>query len=551
MSECGVCFEFVFSVCMISSLSLLLLVGGQEWVCLDAYSCNDVNAAIGIIRENFECGGLSSCGDYRSTISGTWVVCSGAQSCQGVIDLGLIPTEGIECSGDRSCVESGMFQVEFSDDDAANGEGYLSMSGNAKILDIKRINCYGSKSCENATIICNNVEECQINCFGGNSCNGLKISSSKVVFDDKGNIFSKHNRTGFDEFWISEYAFLDDNNMYPNPEIYSKATRYQNRYFCDPSHLQFTINCVNDDSKCSHSNVTQLHEARALCCSGDSSCFKSTIKHNSSIILGINDYITDGNIAVIRCDGANSCQNSKIYNGRISGNIYITGLEAGKYSVIEAKWGNIIISSKMGGYLSNIISGNNLFITGSKGLFLSNIDIINNNVYYLSYMGGFGAKHNIIGGVLYCLAYKSCNLITVNDVQNVVCEGKNSCEGGKFNSIRSSLFAMGDDSLNSAIIIANNGWKMSANAHENYFILSVDGDMSQNYSLICKSNMFCFVMCRTVNSCTNLIVTLEDTNSFVLFSCAVGVNCNHGQTIYADSAIPGSGIVFVVVFFLF
>ena len=248
------------------------------------------------------------------------------------------------------------------------------------------------------------------------------------------------------------------------------------------------------------SKIIQTNKESSVCCSGDSSCYNSTIKHIS--ISGVDNYVGNGDISVIRCDGAYSCESCNLINGRINGNILITGYAGGQYSKIEAIDGNIIISSKNGGEGSDIIGGNNLYVTGLRGLRVADINIINNNVYYLASLSGIGAKHNIIGGVLYCLAYQACLYTQINDVQNVVCEGEGSCSYTRFNSMRNSLFAIGDNALNGAKIVANHGRKFNGNIYDNYFILSVNGDMSENYNLTCKSNMFCYVLCGTINSCS-------------------------------------------------
>ena len=509
--------------------------GGADIECFGAYSCYGVNRHY---VEKDACDGLFSCFDTGDIFCDS-LSCNGGQSCSES-RLQTAKQFDINCNGDRSCQDV-QFEKMLSDNDLS-GFGYLSIAG-GEVRDFTNIYCYGAKSCQNLNVICENGDGCTIECLGGNSCDGIRITgNTNSVKDENGNVFVyPYSRTGFHQDFVDKFPFLDVNIMYPDPSSFDASTKGNSDSICNSNEFGSRIEC-GDTKQCSNKNITQRNK-NPICCSGYESCSKSNLEH----LPNNNNIISSASISSIRCDGRRSCWASDITTNGNRGNIYLSGCESGYASKIEAMNGDIIVEGKEGGLLSTIVGGNNIYVTGENGLFSSEIDIINNNVYYLSYWGGFMAKHNIIGGVLYCLAHSACLFIQVNDVENVVCEGVGSCAAAGFDSIRNGLFALGDESLNGARITAN---KVEGDGE---FILYVDGDMTSTYYLTCKSDIICFVLCKTEDACKDLIITRESSTSIVHFFCGSGVNCKQPQIIDPPNPTPGNcnEIGVIMIFFLF
>ena len=151
------------------------------WIeCYGAYSCYKAQSLLSVSSSSSGyvwCWGLSSCakaGIILTKYGG--IECSGERSCAETTMINLQEVYGIYCRGDSACAHSTIISVGYHTMDsnlAAFNTTFIANDTYA--TDENQYLFFGFQSGYNATIICNNHEYgCNVECYG-NGCVGLTL----------------------------------------------------------------------------------------------------------------------------------------------------------------------------------------------------------------------------------------------------------------------------------------------------------------------------------------------------------------------------------------
>ena len=418
--------------------------------CDDAYSCASISINITTFESiSINCYGYKSC--YESSLIGSYngdsfdhdtqIGCSGSYSCADskIIQASTLLCRGLNscnsihaqdtinsdselwCSGEQSCTNSTFFMASAS---TIKCQGYLSCADSIFVFDSASVDVigyyggynstfisaggssvqfWGSHSGYHATVICGLDHICSIDCDGGYACDYVALLCGNETdqytngcqFDvDCSKTSKNYLCPGGHENW----AYFYDNNVNYN------NTYGIRRYNNDNSNNNSNIMQCDDYYQCI-SGFTILN--KSLVCRGTSSCIFDDIVFDIANVRDNYQYNQENNEFVsLTCDGSSSCEN-------IANLIYFNDTSSTSSKLTK----NISISNYFRGY--NAAEN-------------SNLKIVNN------------IKNNGNSINIECNGEKSCQGLTLSNVNNIYCCGSQSCWQTKMINIKGNVWFLLD-----------------------------------------------------------------------------------------------------------
>ena len=174
------------------------------------------------------------------------------------------------------------------------------------------------------------------------------------------------------------------------------------------------INC-DDSYECKSSKFALTTSNGPICCTGSESCFQAVGMTSNN-----NNNNNNNNNVAIRCDSYLGCYYTGDIVGNNGGDVYFTGLGAGRGSdKIETKNNNddIICSGRQSCSEREFLNASNVYCLGYYSCTdLDSIEYIG-NIYAYGYYALEGSEgiSNIFGNI-YCATYKACTETIIDGV---------------------------------------------------------------------------------------------------------------------------------------
>ena len=466
-----VLFLFAFMSLLVASVTSLA-------ECHDAYSC----ALAYISTSRIECYGYHSCHQASlQTTSTIWCIggyscfgatrvyssdgsvqCYGLGSCAMIESIGNI-NEPLYCGAQLACYQSNIHAQSIwcaAERSCANSIAYIERyvwiygylgAQNSTFYSTDSSSdyyFYGPYSGNNATIICGNNHTCSVHCYN-NGCNILSLvcngTCNFVISCDDEAEKSDVCPNGIIMNSTTNFIFLPQVTLSSFAEIYTN-------YVTTPCYTPITnaIHC-DDNKECAYSTSLDTSDIHApICCASYRACasvnnITSIIPLNSSVI----------NSVAIRCDGYASCLYSDHIHAVNGGNIYMSGLLAGRdIDMIE------------------ITQNYDIFCTAynsCRGSTLKN----SNNTYCITYLA---CQYTFIVNVSTVWMYgQSAGLYSyiTGLKDNLYCAGEYSCMNATVSSGGDMIQASGYQVLYMSILVANDNCNVWAVGYQALYFANI------------------------------------------------------------------------------
>ena len=575
----------LFSLNSSSSLAL----NADDVGCKDAYECCHLD----ITHDNYNnvyCDGYFSCCASYSIDASESIECTGSHSCYNSTHIYSISEKGVNCNGYKSCGQVNSITIYDGAQNPQNDKTTLVCNGQESciktniyyygtILRIRGfhavydsiIQLYSSKtnnfinatgamqlyqskiyfetsgtlrlfgvySLNSSYIHCQSHQECEIICYDFGCYGQLKtnmVGDGDFKYQCNYNIISN-------EICESSYSYMDliinSDNLPVIPSI-------------DPNNnvcLNSNINCENRQ-ECEKSTLTSSN-SETICCTASNSCHDSyiTVDMSSTSTSGVSDNANTYNVA-LRCDGSSSCEEAKYIKIIGDGNVYCSGYNSCRASVIKYTDGSGLVNAYCLGegscYGAEIAGISNVYCFEYQSCFAGFIIDINTNVYGFGHQSLYEAVIYDMKKV-YCLSYQSCrnakiaqvnelyilgyqgllqaqlNPQTDNITNNVYCIGYGACWEANLQSTL-NIYASGDYSLYNVYIsglrhlkinsdlrglnlayIYTGIWEHNFNFNKTV-IIDITGTNDEVYNIYCDHNSTCHVVNKLLFVMVNVIL---------------------------------------------
>ena len=284
--------------------------------CRGDYSCRFAPSIVSGSEYPIVCSGYSSCsGDGGNISSNDDLICSGVRSCfYRDNEDSVVSAEGnIYCFGDNSCSSINDAKIKVNDGQSLYCSGYSScLLSNIQSNGNIAVYFLGAYSGEQATVICEEGDECNIVCGGFWSCSGTILNcTGQCVIDcnaDSGcPLVLSANPTTIPTAMPSEATLNPTTNPLQNLN-------------CNTAFECFgqTLASYNDIyaygyKSISNSTVSKFDQ---IFCNGAYGCYESQQLGATSLLFAFGGNSADSmkgiNGKFIACYGSNSCHNSQI-----------------------------------------------------------------------------------------------------------------------------------------------------------------------------------------------------------------------------------------------
>ena len=196
-----------------------------------------------------------------------------------------------------------------------------------------------------------------------------------------------------------------------------------------------------------------------IICSGNASCYQTTITTANNVY----------------CGGMASCQDGSLRD--IGGNVYFYGSTSGSYTDIDGVHGSVYCAS------------------GYQSCYNSEMKNINDDLYGVGYQSLFASDITNIGDSVLGFGYQTLAQTTIVNVGSLYCDGDYCFQNGHIETVY-NITVNGSNALVDSVMIS----QLSGAD----FILKIYGDNNESFSLTCTGSDDCYIGCYSENACTNM-----------------------------------------------